>query len=252
MAGLNWVMTMRLDGEIALVTGASGGIGQAICARFAAAGARVAALDLDAPAIGDVALACDLSNDDAVADAAQRVRAELGDPTIVVHGAATTEFAETLASSPDAFLRVYNVNVGGALRLVQAFGPAMQARSRGNFVFVSSINARMGAPGLAAYAASKGGLETFLKTFALEVAGDGIRVNGIAPASVDTPMLRASFARQPDPDTALAANVQRHPLGRLGRAEDVADAALFLASDASSWITGTVLAIDGGAGVTRR
>ncbi len=245
-------MKMRLDGEIALVTGASGGIGQAICTRFAAAGARVAALDLGASAIGDVALACDLSNDNAVADAAQRVRAELGDPTIVVHAAATTEFAATFASSPEAFLRVYDVNVGGALRLVQAFGPAMQARGRGNFVFVSSINARMGAPGLAAYAASKGGLETFLKTFALEVAGDGIRVNGIAPASVDTPMLRASFARQPDPDAALAANVLRHPLGRLGTAEDVSDAALFLASDASSWITGTVLAIDGGAGVTRR
>lgn len=245
-------MTMRLDGEIALVTGAAGGIGKAISARFAAAGARVVALDLAAPSIGDLALACDLSDDAAVADAAERVRAELGDPGIVVHAAATTEFAGTLASSSAAFLRVYDVNVGGALRLAQAFAPAMLARGRGNFIFVSSINARMGAPGLAAYAASKGGLETFLKTFALEVADAGVRVNGLAPASVDTPMLRASFARQPEPDAALAENVLRHPLGRLGTAEDVAEAALFLASDASAWVTGTVLAIDGGAGVTRR
>lgn len=243
---------MRLDGKIALVTGAAGGIGEAVCRCLADAGAKVAALDLNRPDMGDLSLACDLADDAAVASAATEVRAKLGDPDIVVHAAATTEFAGTLDSSPAAFLRVYDVNVGGALRLAQAFAPAMRAKGRGAFVFVSSINARMGAPGLAAYAASKGGLETFLKTFALEVAGDGIRVNGIAPASVDTPMLRASFASKPDPDAALAANVLRHPLGRLGTAEDVAQSVLFLASDASAWITGTVLAIDGGAGITRR
>lgn len=243
---------MRLDGHIALVTGAAGGIGEAVCRRLAAAGAKVAALDLAAPEIGDQAIACDLSDDSSVAVAAEAVRRGLGDPDIVVHAAATTEFAGTLDSSPAAFLRVYDVNVGGALRLAQAFAPAMRAKGRGSFIFVSSINARMGAPGLAAYAASKGGLETFLKTFALEVAGDGIRVNGIAPASVDTPMLRASFDRTADPEAARAANVLRHPLGRLGTPEDVADSVLFLSSDAAGWITGTVLAIDGGAGITRR
>ena len=243
---------MRLDGEIAVVTGAAGGIGAAVCARFAAAGARVAALDLSAPATGDVALACDLASDAAVEAAAAAVRAQLGTPTIVVHAAATTEFAGTLDSSAAAFLRVYDVNVGGALRLVQAFAPDMQRKGRGAFTFVSSINARMGAPGLAAYAASKGGLETFLKTFSLEAAESGVRVNGVAPASVDTPMLRASFDRAPDPQAARTANVRRHPLGRLGTAEDIADLILFLSSVASAWITGTVVEIDGGAGITRR
>lgn len=244
---------MRLDGAIALVTGAAGGIGAATCRRFAEAGARVAALDLQPPeALGDLALGCDLASDADVATAAATVRAQLGDPTIVVHAAATTEFAATLDSSPAAFLRVYDVNVGGALRLAQAFAPAMRQRGSGCFAFVSSINARMGAPGLAAYAASKGGLETFLKTLALELAADGIRVNGVGPASVDTPMLRASFARAPDPEAALAANVLRHPLGRLGTTEDVAELLLFLCSDAASWITGSVLPIDGGAGITRR
>jgi 2-keto-3-deoxy-L-fuconate dehydrogenase len=135
---------------------------------------------------------------------------------------------------------------------VQAFAPDMQRVGKGVFTFVSSINARMGAPGLAAYAASKGGLETFLKTFALEVADSGIRANGVAPASVDTPMLGASFDRAPDPAAARAANVLRHPLGRLGTAAEVAELILFLSSDAAAWITGTVVGIDGGAGITRR
>lgn len=243
---------MQLDGKIAVVTGAAGGIGAAVCVRFAAAGARVAALDLQTPDVGDMACACDLSDDAAVASAAAAVRSRLGAPAIVVHAAAATEFASTLQSSPAAFQRVYDVNVGGALRLVQAFVPDMARAGRGVFTFVSSINARMGAPGLAAYAASKGALETFLKTFALEVAESGIRANGVAPASVDTPMLRASFDRAPDPAAARMANVLRHPLGRLGTAEEVADLILFLSSDAAAWITGTVVGIDGGAGITRR
>lgn len=243
---------MRLDGEIAVVTGAAGGIGEAACRRFADAGARVAALDIQRPRVGEVALACDLASDTSVAAAAAGIREAMGDPTIVVHAAATTEFAHTLDSSPAEFLRVYDVNVGGALRLVQAFAPAMRVARRGAFTFVSSINARTGAPGLAAYAASKGALETFLKTLALEVAADGVRVNGVAPASIDTPMLRASFDRAADPEAARATNVLRHPLGRLGTAHDVAELLLFLSSDAAGWITGTVMAIDGGAGVTRR
>ena len=243
---------MRLEGKIAVVTGAAGGIGAAVCERLRAAGARVAALDRQPMTIGDLAVACDLTDDDGLAAAADTIRSRLGRPTIVVHAAAATEFASTLNSSPAAFLRVYDVNVGGALRLVQAFAPAMVELGEGVFTFVSSINAKMGAPGLAAYAASKGGLETFLKTFALEVAEFGIRANGVAPASVDTPMLRASFERAPDPVTARAANVLRHPLGRLGTAEEVAELILFLSSDAASWITGTVVGIDGGAGITRR
>lgn len=243
---------MRLKDEIAVVTGAAGGIGAAIVSLFQQEGAKVAALDLSAPRLGDLALACDLGDDASTAQACAEVRQQLGAPTIVVHAAATTEFAQTLDSSPEAFLRVYNVNVGGALRLTQAFAPDMRKRGCGSFVFVSSINGRTGAPGLAAYAASKGGLDTFMKTFALEVAADGVRANAIAPASIDTPMLRASFANKPDPEAALAANVLRHPLGRLGTPHDVALMTLFLASNEAAWVTGGIFPIDGGAGLTRR
>ena len=95
---------MRLDREIAVVTGAAGGVGAAVCARFAAAGAHVAALDLQAPAIGDLALACDLADDDAVSAAADAIRARLGAPTLVLDAAAATELAGPLHSSPPAFL----------------------------------------------------------------------------------------------------------------------------------------------------
>lgn len=243
---------MRLEGEIAVVSGAAGGIGEAICRLFAAEGARVAAMDLRPPLSGDLRISCDLADNAGVEAAGQRVRKELGDATIVVHAGATTEFAATLDSSPAAFARVHDVNVGGALRLAQAFAPAMRTAGRGGFVFISSINGSIATPGLAAYAASKGALNTFMKTLALELAPDGVRANCIAPASVDTPLLRASFARLPDPEAALAANVLRHPLGRLGTAEDVARLALFLASDEASWITGVIVPIDGGASLTRR
>ncbi|MEZ0469875.1 SDR family NAD(P)-dependent oxidoreductase [Luteimonas salinilitoris] len=243
---------MRLDNEIAVVTGAAGAIGAETCRLFAREGARVAALDLAEAGDGDLRLACDLGEDRSVAAAADAVRAELGEPTIVVHAAAATEFATTLASSSEAFRRIYDVNVGGAVRLVQAFAPAMAAVRRGAFTFVSSINGYFGAPGLAAYASSKGGLDALMRTLALELAPDGIRVNCIAPASIDTPMLRASFECQPDPAAACVRNVQRHPLGRLGTPADVAALLLFLSSREASWITGANVPVDGGASIARR
>lgn len=243
---------MRLKAEIAVVTGAAGGIGAATAALFAHEGATVIGLDRIPKTQGVPCLEVDLASDAAVRDAAERIARDFGDPTIVVHAAAVSEFAQTLESSTAAFSRIFDVNVNGAVRLAQAFAPAMRKCARGAFVFVSSINGIVGAPGLAAYATSKGALNTLTRTLALELAPDNVRVNCICPASVDTPLLQASFNRHPDPEAARALNIRRHPLGRLGTPQDIANLALFLSSQESAWITGGTYLIDGGASLARR
>lgn len=243
---------MRLSDKRALVTGAAGAIGSAICSTFIEQGAKVAALDLQLPSGGDCNLRCDLSSGESLERCAEEVRAQLGSPDILVHAAALSDFADTLSAEKNNFQRVMEVNVYSAMQLAQLFAPSMAEKRSGSCIFVSSITGVQGAPGMACYAASKGALNTAVKTLALELAADNIRVNSICPASVDTPMLRASFERNGNPQAAMERNILRHPLGRLGSPQDIANLALFLASDESAWITGTNILIDGGAAINRR
>lgn len=238
----------ELAGRTALVTGAASGIGAAIARRLRAAGARVAGLDLQPATDVDETLVADLRSDAGVAEAVAR----LGGIDILVHAAAISVHGGVIDTDPAAWADIYDVNVIGAVRLLRQAVPAMRARGGGSILLLSSINADFATPTLAAYAASKAAIESLSRTAALEFAPDGIRVNAIAPASVDTPLLRDSFDRAADPAAARAANILRHPLGRLGTPEDVAELALFLASDRASWITGAIHPLDGGARVTRR
>lgn len=241
-----------MTGRTVLVTGAASGIGAAVVARLRADGARVAALDIGEASGADASARADLRSAEAVAAAVEALRAALGPFDALVHCAGICPPGSTLDSDDAQWLDVYTVNVLGALRVIREVVPDMRGRGGGSIVLVSSINARFATPGLAAYAASKAALEEMARTAALELAGDQIRVNTIAPASVDTPMLQASFARAADPVAARRSNEQRHPLGRLGTPDDAAELALFLVSPRSGWITGSVFALDGGAGVTRR
>ena len=241
----------ELSGHVALVTGAASGIGAAIVSKFQAEGARVAGLDVNPGAASDHNLIADLRSAAAVEKALAGMTAALGAPDILVHAAAASFPGGVFDTDPAKFLDLYDVNVVGAVRLLQLCVPSMRARG-GSIVVFSSINADYATPSLAAYAATKAALNNLVQTAALELAPDNIRINAIAPASIDTPLLRASFERAEDPEQARVRNIARHPLGRLGSADEVAELALFLVSDRARWITGSIYPIDGGAGVTRR
>lgn len=257
---------MRVQDKVAIVTGAGSGIGRASAVRFAREGARVLVTDVDARAAEDttrriqdvggiaVALAGDLAHPAAATAIVDAARGAFGRVDVLLHCAAVNTFGTVEASPADAadFDRVWTVNVRGAWLLARAVIPQLRAAGGGAIITLSSITGIIGAPGMAAYATTKGALLTLTRTLALEVAEAGIRVNAICPASIDTPMLQEAFARQPDPIEARARNVKRHPLGRLGTPEDVASLALFLASDEAAFITGGTYVIDGGALLARR
>jgi NAD(P)-dependent dehydrogenase (short-subunit alcohol dehydrogenase family) len=249
----NEVSNMKMDSQVALVTGGASGIGAATVSRMVREGAKVASLDkVPHETEGVFTTTVDLNTIEELEGAADRVRAAVGDPDVVIHCAATSIFADTIETSDADIERIFRVNVGSAFRLANIFAPAMQKKGRGAFVLLASITGIVGAQGQSAYAASKGALITLTKTMALELAESGVRVNCVCPASVDTPLFRASFASSPDPEAARERNRKRHPLGRFGTPDDIANLVLFLASDEASWITGGTYVIDGGASIARR
>lgn len=250
----------RFAGKVALVTGAAGGLGAAAAHAFARAGAAVAACDLDADGVEGVAAAirsdggeavaisCDVSSSSAVAAAVESVRATLGG----LHAVATCAGLVRHGLAPDFdesdWDLVIDTNLKGTFLTAKHTLPLLRASGGGAIVTVSSVNAVASARMIPAYAASKGGIVSLSRTLALDHAAEGIRVNCILPGSVDTPMLRASARRRSpeDPDEALRAWGERHPIGHVLSPESVANVILFLASDAAEAMTGAVVAVDGG------
>lgn len=242
-----------LAGRVAVVTGAARGIGQAVAARFVAAGAYVVLADLPGSGVGSAAAAlgpqargmtCDVTDAAQVADLVRGAVDAFGALDIMVANAGIAPAVPFLDLTADQFRRVVDVNLTGSFLCVQAAAKqilAQAGRAPGAMVLMASVQAQVVAETHAAYAASKGGVVQLTKAAAVALAPHGIRVNAVGPGSVATGLLEATLT--PALRRAVAA---RTPMGRMGRVEEIAEAVLFLACDAGSYITGQTLYVDGG------
>jgi len=249
---------MNFSGCTAVITGGASGIGYAAADRFAHAGAQVAILDrsetdltgaagrLQRNGSRALAIATDVARSADVQAAITRVVAELGRIDVLVNNAGIA-FARRIDEYTEEELdRMLSVNLKGALLCVRAALPALR-QTRGAIVSVASMTGLVGQDSGAVYSASKGGLVAMTKSLAIELARDGIRVNCVCPAGVDTPLMRQWAGTLPDPAAVLQQQAAMHLVGRMATPEEIADAILFLASSSASFITGVALPVEGGA-----
>jgi 3-oxoacyl-[acyl-carrier protein] reductase len=239
----------RLAGKTVVVTGGGSGIGRAAALRFAAEGARVAVVDRDreaAEAVGaDLALQVDVTDRAAVERMVAEAREAFGRIDVYFNNAGIAQAAKPLEETSDEeWARIIDVNLTAVFTGARAVAPVMREDGGGAIVVTSSIAAARPRPGIASYVASKAGVNGLVRALALELAPT-IRVNAIAPVAVRTPMLK-EFAFAESEAATIARVKQTIPLGRLTEPEDVAAAALYLASDEARCITGVVLNVDGG------
>ena len=249
---------MRLMGRTAVVTGAASGIGRASAMLFAKQGAFVALVDRDLIGLQQTLAAIEGANGEAslhVGDvsiaefalaATREIIARRGRFDVLMTAAGFSCGGTVVTTDPADWDAVFRTNVGGTWLWSRAAVPEMQRQGSGSIITLASQLAIAGGSNNSAYIAAKGAIISLTRTMALDFATDGIRVNAIAPGAVDTPMLRRSLARHADPEPVREASRNRHAMKRFGRAEEVAEAALHLASDASSFTTGSVMVVDGG------
>lgn len=248
----------RFDERTVVVTGGGGGIGGAVCAAFAAEGAKVAVLDRaheaatataeQLQAAGGTALAvgCDITERAAVDLAVRQVTDDLGPIDVLVNNAGWDLFVPFLDTEPDDWSRLIDINLIGALHMHHAVLPGMVDRGRGRVVNVSSDAARVGSSGEAVYAACKAGLVALSKTLAREHSRHGITFNVVCPGPTDTALLATVTDAAANPEKLREAFRRSIPMGRLGQPDDLAGAILFFASDDAAFVTGQVLSVSGG------
>jgi 2-hydroxycyclohexanecarboxyl-CoA dehydrogenase len=237
-----------LAGRIALVTGGGGAIGSAICRRFAEEGAKLLVADRDAEAatrvaqeVSGEALVFDIA-DYAAAAAALRGR----EVDVLVNNAGWDRFQNFVDSKPEEWEALLSVNLRGPLNMHHLVLPGMLARGRGRVINISSDAARVGSSGEAVYSACKGGVLSFSKTLAREVARRGVTVNVVCPGPTDTPILRGFLGEGEAGQKVYDALVRAIPMKRVGRPADIPGIVAFLASDEAAFITGQVISVSGG------
>jgi NAD(P)-dependent dehydrogenase (short-subunit alcohol dehydrogenase family) len=247
---------MQLAGKAALISGAGGGICRAIALAYAKEGAAVACVDIDAASAAETARlvneaggralsrVCDVASESQTMAAAEAAQQAFGRLDILVSGAAPHDPSGTVIEVTTAdWQRVLDVNLTGSFLLSRAVLPAMIAGGGGSIVFIASQLGRVGSAGRAAYCATKGALVQLAKVMAIDHAPQNIRVNTLSPGGVETQRTLNRYGSFAAAHQTLGA---KHPLGRLGRPDEIAGAAVFLASDAASFVTGSDLLVDGG------
>jgi NAD(P)-dependent dehydrogenase (short-subunit alcohol dehydrogenase family) len=246
---------MRLNGKVAIVTGAARGIGYAAARRFALEGAKVMLVDVNAT-VGEKSaaalaaeglavhfVACDVSRADRIEAVMAETQRRFGTPNILFNNAGIYRSYDFLAMTEAEFDEVIRCNLNSVFLFSQAVARRLVAEKMpGAIVNTSSINSRMSSGGATAYSASKGGVSAFTAAAALALADHNIRINAIAPGTIATELV-TPISQQPD---VLAATLSRIPLGRLGDPEEIAAVACFLASDDASYMTGQTIFVDGG------
>jgi NAD(P)-dependent dehydrogenase (short-subunit alcohol dehydrogenase family) len=236
----------RLEGKVCVITGVAGGIGGATAAVFAREGARVVGVDLAEHSVGELALQADVADEDAVRSVYARAREQLGRIDVLFNnaGISPTDDASVLDTTVEAWERVQNVNLRSVFLCCKHGIPHLLDGGGGSVINTASFVAVLGAAtSQISYTASKGGVLALSRELGVEFARRGVRVNALCPGPVDTPLLRELYAKDPDQAARRLVHV---PMGRFARAEEIANAVLFLASDESSFMTATAFIVDGG------
>jgi NAD(P)-dependent dehydrogenase (short-subunit alcohol dehydrogenase family) len=239
-------MRRRLSGKVCVITGAAGGIGGATAEVFAREGARVVGVDVLDHSVGELAITADLTEEAAVAELYARVRSELGRIDVLFNnaGISPTDDASVLDTSLEAWERVQSVNLRSVFLCCKHGIPHLLEAGGGSVINTASFVAVLGsATSQISYTASKGGVLALSRELGVEFASRGVRVNALCPGPVDTPLLRELYAADP---VQAARRMVHVPMGRFARAEEIANAVLFLASDESSYVNATQFLVDGG------